>query len=106
MTYVDVLVRLLNEMLDDQPASNRKVVEKALTQPHPGWVGFFTGKFPLPDDLIISSTEGGVVRLSMLGILNTALERAGDDRKIIATTDDDGGLQHVTLGPYPKVKKK
>lgn len=94
------LVELLNELLEDSKPSWRKLVGQLLTGPD----SYFIRDVGLPEDLIVASVQDGVVRLSMLGIINTALVRVGDERKVIAVVDDEGLLQRVELGSYPVEK--
>lgn len=102
----DKLVELLNELLEDAKPSTRKLIGQLLT----GSDGTFTNAVEWPDDLIVSAPasqlvgKDRMVRVSMLGILNTALQRSGESRRIIAVVDDDGFLQRVELGPYPPPK--
>ena len=98
MDYAEELVALLNEILEDSKPSTRKLLGELLTGPE----ATFVRDVELPEDLIVSSINSGMVRLSMLGLLNTALKRSGDTRKIIATVDDDNTLKRVDLGPYPE----
>lgn len=94
------LVDLLNEMLEDSKPSWRKLLGNLLFGPD----SYLVRDVNLPEDLIVSDVEDGMVRVSMLGILNTALKRSGSTDRLIATVDDDGFLQKVELGPY-RVKK-
>lgn len=103
MDFVEKLVELVNEILLDCKPSTRKLIGELLTGPE----STFVDSVELPEDLIVSSIANGVVRISMLGLLNTALQRTGEERKIIVTVDEDDQtlLMQVELGPYPKPKR-
>lgn len=90
MTLLDKLVEVLNETIN-AGESSRAMVGVLLLDSET------TLDLPLPEDLIVSEDPN---RVTMLGIINTAVVRSGDPRRLIAYTDD-GLLLRVEAGPYP-----
>ena len=79
---LDKLVELLNEMV--QSDDTRRMTSKILMSPHVT----FDDVSDLPDDLIVSAQEP--ISVTALGIINTALVRAGEPRRLVAVVDDAG----------------
>lgn len=91
---LDKLVDVLNEILETGYL-NRARVHALLMGPS----GTVNPK-GLPEDLIVR-LDNDNMEVTMLGIINTALIRAGEPRRIIAVTGDDNRIARVEAGPYP-----
>lgn len=83
---LEELAALLNETVASSE-QNRLMVQNALMHGHVT----FKENGALPEDLIVKTHESGKpIRVSVLGMLNTALSRAGSEQRFVAVCDDGG----------------